>query len=661
MKIFSRIAIWLAVVLVWSSEMLAADPSLDVSKLKAGDRLELQSGNAWEPVEFIEKISDNAARVRRRDRPVAVPVGKLRLARTDSPAADSKQPPKSSPDYPFAADDSNSPAPRTWMDRTGKFKAEAIFLRVEGANVILKRAGGDEISVALEKLSDADQKYVADQKKTKDKPPAERAEAPATAKPQNVDEPSIETTSTDYTAARQLDLRATSEWSYEPDVAPTKPLPEMRMPLGRVDFFERPQAILLAPQEKRAYVVLRNESPGNKEYVSRVLDCNLGAGKVEASGVFAVGFEPLDVSIDGSRVLARSTAWGSWKKSALRVYSREGKRVKAMCAWQPFAKPKAVGETTRAGQVPEVSWAALADNEHVLTASSDGDFVCWKVPELTPIYRTKLSSGSWPALSAGRKYWMGSGAGEIAIVRAADGELAGSLKQDSVPPDTLALRNDGLRLAGVWNNEIQVWDLQKREQIRDFWISGPRSGGLASTEWATDALLLVNGHVLVDVERRIPVWVYRHHLESCLLQGSRLLFIGWDNMLNCAAVPDKTVLDAVAKLNPEELLVVRPGVEVVVDIQAPGTADEIEAAKIDLQSRLENIGMKVAAQGDLHLVAAIEPGKTVTMHYRSWNSSPFDKGSEYSVATQTLSLSFKLAGDILWSYSTTSAPPGFLS
>jgi hypothetical protein len=51
--------------------------------------------------------------------------------------------------------------PRTWSDKTGKFKLYASLVRVEGDKVVLKRGqGGKEIAVALEKLSEADQKYV---------------------------------------------------------------------------------------------------------------------------------------------------------------------------------------------------------------------------------------------------------------------------------------------------------------------------------------------------------------------------------------------------------------------------------------------------------------------------------------------------------------------
>jgi hypothetical protein len=53
------------------------------------------------------------------------------------------------------------PKVRTWTDRSGKFKLQATLVRVDGDKVLLKRAGdGKEIAVALDKLSDADHKYL---------------------------------------------------------------------------------------------------------------------------------------------------------------------------------------------------------------------------------------------------------------------------------------------------------------------------------------------------------------------------------------------------------------------------------------------------------------------------------------------------------------------
>jgi S1-C subfamily serine protease len=49
---------------------------------------------------------------------------------------------------------------RTWTDATGKFKVEATLLRIEGENAILKKTDGKDLPVPIQKLSEADQRFI---------------------------------------------------------------------------------------------------------------------------------------------------------------------------------------------------------------------------------------------------------------------------------------------------------------------------------------------------------------------------------------------------------------------------------------------------------------------------------------------------------------------
>ena len=52
---------------------------------------------------------------------------------------------------------------RMWSDRSGKFKVEAELVGVADGKVQLKRKDGQTVEVPLERLSDEDQKFIADQ------------------------------------------------------------------------------------------------------------------------------------------------------------------------------------------------------------------------------------------------------------------------------------------------------------------------------------------------------------------------------------------------------------------------------------------------------------------------------------------------------------------
>jgi hypothetical protein len=56
--------------------------------------------------------------------------------------------------------ESLEPEFRTWTDATGKFKTEAAFLDLKDGKVRLKKKDGTIVTVALEKLSEADQAVV---------------------------------------------------------------------------------------------------------------------------------------------------------------------------------------------------------------------------------------------------------------------------------------------------------------------------------------------------------------------------------------------------------------------------------------------------------------------------------------------------------------------
>ena len=51
---------------------------------------------------------------------------------------------------------------RTWTDSTGKHKTRAELISVKDGKVALRKENGKTVTLKLERLSDADQKYLAD-------------------------------------------------------------------------------------------------------------------------------------------------------------------------------------------------------------------------------------------------------------------------------------------------------------------------------------------------------------------------------------------------------------------------------------------------------------------------------------------------------------------
>jgi WD40 repeat protein len=598
-------------------------------------------------------------------------------------------------DNPFATPEERvaAAAPRTWSDASGKFKIEARLLRIEDGKVVLRRTDDKEVTVPLDKLCEADQKYAAS---------IGGAKSSAQAGSKSADKASdagsdsqtggtkISVTETDFSKAKVVDLGGSVEWTYKPDPAPAgEKLPSARVTLAPLEFFDHLQKILLLPAEKKAFVVSFDHDPSRKAHSSRVQMCNLESGKMEASALFAQEESPIDIAPDGTLVLGQMEQFGQGNKTELHLYSREGNKVKPLAAWRPFHSPSA----NEHEHDEEVRWAAFADSKHVLTVSTFGRLVLWEVPSLRPIWATKVAFATDPVLSAGRKYLFmatseisAAGAasgrpiggllaparphGAIAVLNVADGTEVGQidLEDGDLNISGLALREDGQRLAVGQSGRIRVWDLASREMTRDFAMLQdlhPIDG--RDLKWTSDNHLLINGNLLVDVDRRAPIWMYDNMHQISVVRDGKVWFLeggvggGGVKVLTSAAVPNKAVLDSVASLKPDDLLVLHPGMEISLDVQLNGDGDEIAAAKKGLQERLQKNGMKVASDlgSKNRLTVTVQPGKTQTVRYHSFGH-PFGEAQEHQVATEMLSLTLELNGETVWKYESGTSPPGLL-
>jgi len=167
-------------------------------------------------------------------------------------------------DNPFSTPEEKlaAAAPRTWSDPSGKFKIEARLLRVEDGKVVLRRTDDKEVTVPLDKLCEADQKYVASVGGAKSSAPTgsktgdKAAESSAAGSDSQTGGAKLSVTETDFSKAKVVDLGGSVEWTYKPDPAPAgEKLPNTRVTLAPLEFFDHLQKILLLPAEKKAFVV----------------------------------------------------------------------------------------------------------------------------------------------------------------------------------------------------------------------------------------------------------------------------------------------------------------------------------------------------------------------------------------------------------------------
>jgi WD40 repeat protein len=706
-----------AAVLASSSVIWAQ--KIDFSKLKRGDKLEYFWFDEWHPCEFIQRETFNRVKIKESEHgwERTVPMDEVRLPPGLKKKAGEGTP--AHPENPFATGEEKASAlkQRTWSDKSGKFKIEATLVKVDGANVILMRSDQKEVPVPLDKLSDADKKYVADYQagKALDGKPEKSSGG------EEAERTLLPLTKTDLNSAKFIEIDGTPEWTYQPDMGAKPALVQnARVSLQNVEWGSHATKLFLLPEQKKAFVIFGiGHGPWEKSVVQA---CDLARGKLEGVSTFPEGEKPLAVSPDGKYVLARTDKFHHGTKGELRLYAREGKKIDQVACWQPYnhhrspfpsaaerrrdlsrAKSRARGnagpmaeaeetpeEADEANERPElgfeadVEWAEFIDPNHILTMSHGGELAMWKAPEIEPLYVIK-GRISQPALSPGMKFLAVAVKQGIAIMRAADGEPAGliPLAADN-SSGSIAFRPDGRRLAlvqgGQWSR-VRVWDLESQEVARDFAVKDVTAGWMTNATWVGEDHLLT-GSTVIDLVRRVPIWRYNLFSKAWQFYGDKAWYVneglGRDTkVLTSAKVPPKEAVDAVAKFKPEDLLLVRPGLEVEVDLQG-GNADDLEKAREAVHKRLEENDMRVVPQSKVKLVGRIQPGETKMMQYviqeRPAGGLPFPHGrfmphvptanqqiSTQSVTEQILSLSFEIDGKSVWKYEQKTSPPGYLS
>jgi hypothetical protein len=276
--------------------------------------------------------------------------------------------------------------------------------------------------------------------------------------------------------------------------------------------------------------------------------------------------------------------------------------------WWPFA-------TNDDRWTNQLSWAGWVDDEQLLAINEQGTLVLWRLDGKTAkaIYQIDADGNSVPALSPGRAHLALSTQRGVEVFRASDGEILARMSDVRPGRGGLAFNGDGTKLACVAGKSVYVWDATTGKLERDFDCADLRSG---SVSWLDNEHLLVGGTDIVDISRRLILWRYQ------TAQAAADSFGGWQwlvmqsgNVLGIvpAKLLHEEVLAAAKGLDPEEILALKPGVKVTLDIQLGG--DEQAKAEAALEEALKQNGIEVAPDQPLRLSARIVTGDSQTKEY----------------------------------------------
>ncbi len=202
--------------------------------------------------------------------------------------------------------------------------------------------------------------------------------------------------------------------------------------------------------------------------------------------------------------------------------------------------------------------------------------------------------------------------------------MLGAIETDGQGTGGLAFSESGKFLAAYSSQSgaIRVWDLSNGGELVQQMATPGGTG--SSIQWVGDKYLFMNQKYLMDVELRSTVWEYEVAGGSIFTTGDTRFWFVSKEKLTPITLPHKNLDPLTAKFDPDQLLVLKPGASVAVDINLPFPPDEQKSIRDHLVSELEKNGVKVDSSADLTLRATVKKGKPETREMSSW-TDPFGR------------------------------------
>jgi hypothetical protein len=601
---------------------------------------------------------------------------------------------------------------RTWSDASGKHKIKAKFVECSEGNVTLEREDGSQVTIALKKLSEADQKVVAELQSGDESPfqPAKPAKRAAKAKKaeaepreeQEEGEGTVQgqpkTVTPDWSGAKEVALTpAKDKWSLSIE-APEQPAPGRKLrPIvlpAKVDFFERTKGLAINPVSRRAVIGYVSDRPGgtrrparsgpggfgpgglvpggivpprvpggpgplNQGGQTRIVLCDLDKGKALGSCVTDGKMVPLALSDAGNQVLMRRDDFGPGNMDRLEIWTLTKSGIRKDLRWTPHDDQRIGGR--------DIVWARYIDEERVATLSGSGVLVVWKAASAKPLYFLRAQGGAYPALSPDRKYLALVVEKRIAVFDLAAGEVAvaQATPTEHFPFPVFAFTPKGSRLVCGAFDRIYVWDVATGALYRNIPLTGANVHIGNNLVCPSEDHVLVGNSLLVDIESQVKLWSYRGH-EILEMLGEVCWFAvagqppgDSASALVPSPLPHPAARDRIQKaMETPDFFVLKPGTTVRVNVAGLGDAGEQEKAAAALAQKLQANGCQVGAGGAVELVASVEMGKPRKVSYSSFG--PFGAGGQsYSVQEYVSRLKFVYQGQTAWEVACSSVP-GFL-
>ena len=545
---------------------------------------------------------------------------------------------------------------RTWNDATGSYSVKATLLSAENGKVKLKKEDGRVLTLPVAKLSEEDNAYLKELEK------AAAAEAdennPFAGGEKETDSSGIESKSgakpTSAMVVPEISnsiVLSQSEWNVKPDpgttAAHSNKIVNIKTNMTEHEFHNKVSPVL-SPSGGILGASITNSFEDSME----IMAIDLKTGRAG---------NPASIDMEKAKMIAIADDG----KTAVTVLDRRGSDPGRLDFWKlsddgsanNTASWKTADFRDRDGFEPKSG--RLISPSRLLTFGRS--VVLWDCETAEALYSITLPRGTTPVLSPGGKQLAIIDGKSIYFASVDSGEMLGMISTPDAPVQLVAFSQNGRFLAGLTRatGEISVWDLTNQEVIRQ--LSAPGGSG-SSIQWCGDEYLLVNDEALMDVELRATVWNYSSRSGSIIQGGDGRFWFVSKAKVTPIKLPHKNLDALTAKFDPEDLLLLKPGVEVSIKLDTTFARSVENDILEKLTSALEERKVKVRDDAELQIVGTLKTQKRKTVEVSSMFNRFGRRGptEKISYTPSLATLHFTKDGKKLWGKSRVFGPGGII-
>jgi len=403
-------------------------------------------------------------------------------------------------------------------------------------------------------------------------------------------------------------------------------------------FFDSPTAILFPRGLSNQVMVAHVDSAPGKRAAGRLERVDLAAGRSLAVYTFEPELTPLDVSPDGKQALLRTTRSGAGKNDRIEIWSLEGAKAQRKCILVPYGDQEWHGRNVEAG--------LFIDAAHVLTVSAKGSMDLWNIETGKAEWTCSAGAGARPFFTPGGKQVVFLSDRNAVFMDPAAGSVVGAVPVDAAA-GSVAVSPSGRQLAAFRGGDVAVYDLSTGSLTGQFAL---RVIG-RQTAMPAEGFVLLDGSILIDLERRIPLWKYGMTQGATAVSpdGAFWYVRKADRpVLACYDVPHAEATSLARTLKAEDLLLLKPGVKVALINNVSADDQQRKAISDALVAQIKSLGLVADDAAAIRITASIEPGKSEERTYRAFGEPAFASGTKVTVTPQISKVTIESEGKTVW-------------